>query len=797
MFSSSSNSIWASTTYTQEVGDGNWTQYQVQLTGGATPLAIKTANTTATSLALRTVGTVSAGDGLLLSTNGTTFTSGIAGNVTAGVASTNFTLIPGKTVAQSSNLPTPAALGGMKISTDGKLFWRGNGTNIIEYAMSTPFDPTTATATGKSVPATAAFDISSDGRFMFYNASTTTLYRTTLATPWDVSSGIQTNYVTLGSATITTASVKALRLSKDGTKLYTFRQSTGVLYQIPLPRAFDVTSAGATTNSYTLPVFTVASFDISDDGKKFTFFDIGTLLDSGTPNIYSGRVLQYTCSTPWDISTMTLTSTFVTGAVLYGASGPLGGYVSNDGTQTTIMMNNSYATYSSDINIHQTIDISSFNLGSAPTLAYTKVPSISVSTASAASKISLSPYQLHMVSSNVANAIVGHSVANAISAGDTLLLNGSNSVTISTVAEVANGIAASQTFVGATYVNSVATGFTIDTINGMTFSPDGSKLFISGTGPAGLSGIYKYTLTTPWDITTAAVKDLGRDYIKNPAASTTYGCTCDFSPDGKKIFIVYNTNSATNTIAEYSLANAWDLATVNSTATTTKTFDASYATMKPKGGKFSPNGLLFYFGIDLSNSNNSYHHYAYFTMSTPYTLSTASAVTVSNPTPWLQGPGVLLPSGSYWLASDNTATAGAFTLHPLTSFDFSTLSAQSATTGSMPTQVSAGSLRSVTFSTDGSKAYVVHSASSSIYQFSNPFLPLHKYTMTMPTQSAAPTSFSIPERTTLQTLTSVVSGNNIVSTGSAVSANARAISFKITNNGPVANVTNATINLWK
>jgi hypothetical protein len=686
----------------------------------------------------------------------------------------------------------------MKISNDGKLFWRGNGTNVIEYAMSTPFDPTTATATGKSAPATAAFDISSDGRFMFYNSSTTVLYRITLATPWDISSGIQTTSVALTSSAITTATVKVLRLSKDGTKLYTLRQSTGVLYQIPLSRAFDITSAGSATAAYTFPVFTIATFDISDDGKKFTFFDIGTLLDSGTPNIYSGRVLQYTCSTPWDTTTMTLTSTFVTGAVLYGSSGPLGGYVSNDGTQTTIMMNNSYATYSSDINIHQTIDISSFNLGAAPTLAYTKVPSISVSTASTANKISLSPYQLHMVSSNTTSVVVGHSLSNVISTGDTLLLNGSTTVTSSSVTELANGVSASQTFVGATYVNSVPTGFTIDALNGMTFSPDGSKLFISGTGPAGVSGIYKYTLTTPWDITTASIKDPGRDYLKNPAASTTYGCVCDFSPDGKKIFIVYNSGSSTNTVAEYSLANAWDLATVNSTPTTTKSFEGSYATMKPKGGKFSPNGTLFYFGVDFSASNSVYQYYAYFTLSTPYTLSTASAVTFGSATQWVQGPGVLLPSGSYWLSSDSSNSAGSFVLHPLsTPFDFSTITVLNSTTGSMPSQVAAGTLRSATFSADGSKAYVVHSASSSIYQFSNPFLALNKYTITIPAQGSAPTSVTIPDRTTSQTLTSVMSGNNVVSTGTAVSANARAISFKITNNGPVANVTNATINLWK
>jgi hypothetical protein len=191
MYSSLRNSTWISNTYTQDVADGNWTQYQIQITGGTSNLSIKTANTTSTSLAITDANVVASGDGLLLSTNGTTFVAGVAGAVTSGVSSPTLTYVSAKSASSSTNIAESTNTIGLahKIKPDGKVMWRGNGTNIIEYNLSTPFDPSTAVVSGRSITGFGAtgFDFSSDGRFVFaVGATNGTIVRYVLSTPWDI-----------------------------------------------------------------------------------------------------------------------------------------------------------------------------------------------------------------------------------------------------------------------------------------------------------------------------------------------------------------------------------------------------------------------------------------------------------------------------------------------------------------------------------------------------------------------------------------------------------------------------------
>jgi hypothetical protein len=88
--------------------------------------------------------------------------------------------------------------------------------------------------------------------------------------------------------------------------------------------------------------------------------------------------------------------------------------------------------------------------------------------------------------------------------------------------------------------------------NGIEFSTDGTKMFVSG----GLSGNYKivrYNLSTSWDITTAS---------KVSEISTNSPGGLRFKPDGLVLFIL--DASTPDIIKSYPLSVAWDITTIGS-----------------------------------------------------------------------------------------------------------------------------------------------------------------------------------------------------------------------------------------
>ena len=87
------------------------------------------------------------------------------------------------------------------------------------------------------------------------------------------------------------------------------------------------------------------------------------------------------------------------------------------------------------------------------------------------------------------------------------------------------------------------------------FKQDGTSLFIMLNG---VDGIYQYTLSTAWDLSTAiyASKNLGvASQENNPTAFS-------LANQGTKLYVLGNTN---DTVYEYSLSAAWDISTASYT----------------------------------------------------------------------------------------------------------------------------------------------------------------------------------------------------------------------------------------
>lgn len=95
-----------------------------------------------------------------------------------------------------------------------------------------------------------------------------------------------------------------------------------------------------------------------------------------------------------------------------------------------------------------------------------------------------------------------------------------------------------------------------DFVEGVHFKSDGTKMYITGDGQ---NRIFQYTLSTPWDLTTASYDSV---FHSVDAENNTPGSLI-FKPDGTKFYITGDQDIAQiESVYEYSLGTAWDLSTV-------------------------------------------------------------------------------------------------------------------------------------------------------------------------------------------------------------------------------------------
>lgn len=150
---------------------------------------------------------------------------------------------------------------------------------------------------------------------------------------------------------------------------------------------------------------------------------------------------------------------------------------------------------------------------------------------------------------------------------------------------------------------SVAAQFTFPI--GLSFKPDGTKMYVLGNSTKTLS---EYDLSTAWDVTTAV-------YSQNfsVSAQITAPFNMYFKPDGTAVYIV-DFDSLAKDVNQYSLSTAWDVSTMSYVQN--KSLSAQDA--EPNGVSFKPDGTKMYITGD---TNNSIYEYS---LSTAWDISTAS-----------------------------------------------------------------------------------------------------------------------------------------------------------------------------
>ena len=109
----------------------------------------------------------------------------------------------------------------------------------------------------------------------------------------------------------------------------------------------------------------------------------------------------------------------------------------------------------------------------------------------------------------------------------------------------------------ASYVQRFAAAVDLDTRE-VKFNTDGTVMFMLGRAGAGLSSVYRYTLTTGFDVSTGSFED-SYDVKDQETAATSMA----FSTDGTKMFVLGN--STDKNVSEYTLATAFDFSPVTTT----------------------------------------------------------------------------------------------------------------------------------------------------------------------------------------------------------------------------------------
>ena len=96
----------------------------------------------------------------------------------------------------------------------------------------------------------------------------------------------------------------------------------------------------------------------------------------------------------------------------------------------------------------------------------------------------------------------------------------------------------------------------------LAFKPDGSRMFTGGKGDSGTSQIKEFILANPWDLTSGV--SAGDVSANLKTTSDTNFRNTQFDTTGSIMYIMGNTN---NNIHKYTLSTPWDVTTISSAST--------------------------------------------------------------------------------------------------------------------------------------------------------------------------------------------------------------------------------------
>lgn len=161
-----------------------------------------------------------------------------------------------------------------------------------------------------------------------------------------------------------------------------------------------------------------------------------------------------------------------------------------------------------------------------------------------------------------------------------------------------------------TFNHNLNVGSQAGQVTGMTFRPDGTRMFLLNDA-SGEDKIFQYNLYTPWEISTAVYTDQFFD-VDGAISNDAIGGFC-FSTDGTRMFVNGTEGVIGNFLYQLDLSEAFNVTTLS--YNNVKVAHADIGGGQTHGIKFSPEGYDMY----LANTGDDFFHYK---LRTPFDIST-------------------------------------------------------------------------------------------------------------------------------------------------------------------------------
>jgi DNA-binding beta-propeller fold protein YncE len=492
---------------------------------------------------------------------------------------------------------------GVFFKPDGtKAYVVGPATNAVlyQYGLSTAWDASTGSYDSVSFTLTdnaGNVFFKSDGTAMYVmNSTDDALDQYNLSTAWDITSSSYSQSFSYASQD---DNAKGIFFKPDGTKMYIAGWTNDKVYEYNLSTAWDISTASYVQDLSVRP-------DITNSNPTGVFFTSDGL--SMIVNLLTGGLIcKYTLSTAWDISSASYTnvSLDVTGV----ATNPYQVSFKPDGTKMFVVSptTDGVFQYSTSLTTN-TLDLST---GSVFEITPTSDIEVNLSNPAASGTVSQATLLLDGAASSEYD-ITNATLSNSFSVSqDTqphglafkpdgtrfyVVGNGNNTVYQYDISTAWDSSTAAY--------NSVSFSISSEesTATGITFKPDGTKMYVVGIDS---DSIHQYSLSTAWDLSTASYDSVS-SYL---AGSDPTGVV--FKPDGTRLYTSMNTG---DTVDEWTLTTAWDISTV----TFSTDFSVASEETVPNGLDISEDGTLMFI---VGQSSDTVYKY---NLSTAWDLSTAS-----------------------------------------------------------------------------------------------------------------------------------------------------------------------------
>lgn len=448
-----------------------------------------------------------------------------------------------------------------------KMYIVGDQNNLVfEYTLSTPWllssssyvqsfnvDPQDSSPKG--------LFFKSDGTKMYIAGDQNNrIYEYTLSTPWNISTA---SYIQFAGSTEVTPN--AVYFSDDGTRMYVVGTSSDTVFQFSLSTPWNLSTVSSSGS------FSVAAQEANPSGLSFN--------GDGTKMYICGTtgddINQYALSTPWDVSSATYVQNFsvssqdLTPSGIYFDYNASNFYVVGTGNdrvyaytikgfsvaaQDTIPTGLFFKPDGTKMYIagSQGDDVNEYDLSTAWDITTaTYLQNFSVAAQEAI------PFDLFFKPDGTKMYILGLSGLDV------------NEYSLSSAWDVST----------ASYVQNFSISARDNSPQGLFFKPDGTKMYFLGGQN---DSVYEYTLSTPWDISTAT-------YVQAKSVNAqSEPSSLSFKTDGTKMYIVGQ--SINDKIDQYDLATAWDI----STASLIQSFSIVAQGTATTGLFFRPDGTQFF-----------------------------------------------------------------------------------------------------------------------------------------------------------------------------------------------------------